>query len=593
MATLPQDQVPQVAASILRYRQRELHRMNKINRYYKGHHDSVYTPRGAKTEYNWIRDRAKVNFLPLVVSVIAENLHLDGYRMSPGPMPKNIRVNVDGTPGTPGTAPPPPGQPPNAPTPGMPAPPAVAPTDPGAQALANHPGVSLDQTSVPQVPQVPAQQGTPGATVVIPTDLLFDDTTEETTSAPWKIFLANRMMSRQHGLYRSVMKYGLSYMKILPAEMFNEETAGSQPDAEQLSAVMKPVSPKRLTAFYADESDDEWPIYALEEFPMNTTKGKFRVIQLYDDTNRYTMIAEDQGRAPRWPNSDDILPYGASRVDEHGLGVCPIVRFQHEIDLDGELDVMGEVEPLMPLQDQINMTTFDLLIAEQFGAFRQRWVSGFDPTDETGRAKEPFRAGIDRLWMAEDPGTKFGEFSQTELGDYLNSIEASIRHMSTIGQVPPYHLLGLVANLSAEALAAARDGLDRKVQELQGTLDEPWKQSFQLASHAAGDDKSAKDNGAQPIWRDTSARAFAATVDALSKMSQMLGVPAPELWSRIPGVSAQDVARWKASLAQPGVLEELADLIEKAQSKGLQSTTPQQTPASGSYQQYEAREQGV
>jgi hypothetical protein len=592
MATLSQDQVPRIAGKILRYREKERHRMNRISKYYKGTHDSVYTPRSAKTEYNWIRDRSKVNFLPLVVSVIAENLHLDGYRLTPPPAPKNIRVDF-GTPGTPGT---------NGglnqsqqSLPGMPAPPAVASSDPGAQALSSHPGVSLDRGPVPQVPPVPqSPAGPPGGTVVIPTDLLFDDTTEETTSPPWQIFLANRMLSRQHGLHRSIMKYGLSYMKILPAQLFQEETAGTQPDSPALTAVMKPVSAKRMTAFYADETDDEWPMYALEEFPMNTPAGKFRIIQLYDDMNRYTLIASDRDQSPRWPDLDqDIIPFGASGVDEHGLGVCPVVRFQHEIDLDGEMDVMGEVEPLIPLQDQINMTTFDLLIAQQFGAFRQRWVSGYDPTDEQGRAKETFRAGIDRLWMAEDTDTKFGEFSQTDLKDYLNSIEASIQHMSTIGQVPPYHLLGLVANLSAEALAAARDGLDRKIQELQGTLDEPWKQSFQLASHAAGDEKSAKDNLARPIWRDTSARAFAATVDALGKLSQMLGVPAPELWSRVPGVSAQDVARWKASLAQPGVLQELADLIEKAQTKGTQTETPASAPGAGMYQQYEARPQGV
>jgi hypothetical protein len=311
--------------------------------------------------------------------------------------------------------------------------------------------------------------------------------------------------------------------------------------------------------------------------------------------NRYTLIDTGSNQSPRWPTDDEIeylLPENTTDMDVHGLGVCPVTRFSHEIDLDGEQDVKGEVEPLIPLQDQINMTTFDLKIVEQFGAFRQRWVSGYDPTDETGRAKEPFKAGIDRLWVAEDADTKFGEFGQTDVAGYLSSIEKSIQHMSTIGQVPPYHLLGLVANLSAEALAAARDGLDRKIQELQGTLDEPWKQTFQLASHAAKDEKSAGDDGAAPVWRDTSARAFSATVDALGKMSQMLGVPATELWSRIPGVTAQDVARWKSSLTQPGVLDELNSLIEKAVTKGVQ-TEPAGTPGQGNYQQFEARPSGV
>ena len=82
---------------------------------------------------------------------------------------------------------------------------------------------------------------------------------------------------------------------------------------------------------------------------------------------------------------------------EHGLGVCPVVRYLHEIDLDGEMDVSGDVEPLIRLQDQINTTTFNLLMAQQYGAFRQRWVTGMVP-DEEGSPREPFRAGVDRLW---------------------------------------------------------------------------------------------------------------------------------------------------------------------------------------------------
>jgi hypothetical protein len=233
------------------------------------------------------------------------------------------------------------------------------------------------------------------------------------------------------------------------------------------------------------------------------------------------------------------------------------------------------------------------MIAEAFASFRQRWVTGMgNISDPKGRPRRPFSPGIDRLWVAEDTDTKFGEFGQTDLKDNLDGIEKSLQHASTIAQVPPYQLLGLVANLSAEALAAARDGMDRKIQELQATLDEPWKQTMRLASHAAGDEKSAKDDGAYVVWRDTSARAFAATIDALGKMSQMLGVPAPELWSMIPGVSAEKVATWKASLAQPGVMEELADLIEKAVTKGANSAPPG-TPGQPAYNQYEARPSGV
>src|ERR1700751_3937131 len=107
--------------------------------------------------------------------------------------------------------------------------------------------------------------------------------------------------------------------------------------------------------------------------------------------------------------------------------------------------------------------------------------------------------------------------------------------MSTIPQVPPYHLLGQIANLSAEALAAARDGLDRKILELQSNLTDPWRNVFRFTALAANVKKGWDDTKGQVFWRDTSARAFAATTDGLGKAATMLGIPQEELWKRVPG----------------------------------------------------------
>ena len=76
---LPPDQVPGVASRVLAMREREQARLERISEYMRGRHDSVYVPHGAKTEYRWLLHRSVVNFLPLVVSVISQNLHVDGY----------------------------------------------------------------------------------------------------------------------------------------------------------------------------------------------------------------------------------------------------------------------------------------------------------------------------------------------------------------------------------------------------------------------------------------------------------------------------------------------------------------------------------
>ncbi|MEN6304498.1 MAG: phage portal protein, partial [Armatimonadia bacterium] len=247
---------------------------------------------------------------------------------------------------------------------------------------------------------------------------------------------------------------------------------------------------------------------------------------------------------------------------EHGFGYCPVVRFLNRYDLDGH--VVGEVQPLIPLQDQINFTTFGLLMAQQYAAFRQRWVTGMAiPEDDKGQAIEPLNVAVNRLLVAEDPDTKFGEFGQTDLGGYIESRESTLRHLATISQVPPHNLLGQMANLSAEALAAAEAGQSRKISERKASFGESWEQVLRMAAAFAGDVESANDMSAQVVWRDTEARSLSSTVDALGKLAQMLGVPPQELWDQIPGVSAQDVERWRATAAEGDSLGQFAAMLDR------------------------------
>jgi hypothetical protein len=440
------DEVVSTARHLLKLREEEQPRLQQIANYLAGKHTSVYVPRGARAEYRWLIERAKVNILPLVVTVVAQNMYVDGYR--------------------------------------------------------------------------PAGR--------------------DENAAPWAIWQANRMDARQHGLHRSVLSYGAAYNVVLPGRPV---------------PVITPFSPRRMTALYADPVNDEWPIFAIEDRTENTKKGKRRAVRLYDDQARYSLTGKLDGTG--------LEPDGENWIERHGLGVCPVVRYVNAQDLDGD-GVIGEVEPLIEVQDQLNMTTFNLLMAQQYAAFRQRWVTGMaPPVDENGNPIEPFRSRVDGILVAEDPDTKFGEFEATDLTGYLKSREATIRHIATVSQVPPYHLLGEMVNLSAEALAAARDGLDRKTDERESLCGEAHEQTMRLCGLAAGDTDAWNDTAAQVVWRDTSARSLAQTVDALGKLVTMLGVPPQELWEKIPGITQTDVTRWKKTAEQGDAMARLSGIIEK------------------------------
>ncbi len=464
---LSDGEVVDASKKLLELREAEQRRLRKIAAYVKGEASSVYVPKGARQEYKWLIRRARVNVLPLVVTVVAQALFVDGYR--PAGSDKNTKA--------------------------------------------------------------------------------------------WETWQANRMDARQHGLHRAALKYGIAYNVVLPGKP---------------GPVIAPKSPRRMTAFYEDPVDDEWPEYALEETVRNTLTGKVKSIRLYDENSRYDLEAHER----------DGGKLRLVKVEDHGLGVCPVVRYLNGDDLDGDDCVRGEVEPLFEMQDQLNSTTFNLLMAQQYAAFRQRYVSGMVPVDEDGNPKAPFAAAVDRLWVAEDADVRFGEFSQTDLSGYLQSAEATVRHIATVSQTPPHHLLGQMANLSAEALAAAESGLQRKIGERKSSFGESHEQTLRLAALADGDRKGWEDTSAQVVWRDTEARALASTVDALGKLTQMLQIPPQELWERIPGVTQTDVARWKKAAKDADAKAQLNEIVDRQMSAApspdeVRDAADQQQPEPG------------
>lgn len=351
---------------------------------------------------------------------------------------------------------------------------------------------------------------------------------------PWTVWQANKFDREQTGVHRAALAYGTAYVVIAPGD------SGS---------VLRGCSPRRLTTLYGEDPD--WPVWALEAWGKNT-------FRLYDDAAVYFL--ENSGGHFKWLDTKF-----------HDKGVCPVVRFVDAVDLDAEDDIdealdqviLGQVAPMMDLQDQINLTSFNLLIAQHYTAFRQRYAVGWVPEDEAQKLK----AAASQLWTFDKnpEDMTLGEFAETSLKGYIESRETALKYAATISQTPVHELVGQLINLSAEALAAAEAGKDRKVAERKVSFGESWEQVFGLVGEVPED--------AEVRWRDTSARAFGAIVDGIVKLSSV-GVPARGLWDMIPGVTDGDIQRWE-TLAKEG--DALANL-EAALSRQATDEPAVQTP---------------
>lgn len=360
----------------------------------------------------------------------------------------------------------------------------------------------------------------------------------------WRIWQDNGMDRRQSALHRGALSFGFSYAVALPGDP---------------SPVLRGVSARRMVTLYSDPLADEWPEFAVQVDPRDERSWS---VTLYDEDSRHSFPVDREGRRVA---GQPVV------VQTHGAGVCPVVRFADSLDLEGRS--RGQVEPLLDLQDRLDQTLFDLLMTQQFASWKVRTVSGIALPDAEAEAyAQKLRLSQDRLLLAEDPDTKFGDLGETPLGGFIDAVELAVRQIATVSQTPPHYLLGQMSNLSAEALAAAEAGLSRNVTELKHTFGESWEQLLQLAGSYVGAPEESGTERAQVVWRDTESRSLSQVADALGKLAQMLGVPVELLWEKIPGWTSQDVERAKA-LRDSDPFTLLADAVN-AQTAPAASVAP-------------------
>ena len=364
-----------------------------------------------------------------------------------------------------------------------------------------------------------------------------------------RVWQPNRLDARQASIYRAAIRYGYSYVTVLPGDP---------------APVVTPYSPRKLTALYDDPVNDEWPRYAMvaqrppvERLPaggdplVTPQVSEGATLLVYDSEYRYHVKKDGS----RWR----LL----SEVERHGTGFPPVVRFLDQVgdeDDDDGIVSRGKIEPLLPVQRQLNQTTYGLLMAQHYAAFKQRWVTGM--VDE-----EPqFRARVDAMLRAESPDTKFGEFSETSLDGYLTSRDKALLYITAVAQIPPHNLLvgSGISNISAEALVALEAAHRHDIDEHQTSFGESIEQMLRLAGKVMGDSKAWEDTSAQVVWRDTTPRSLAEVADALGKMATMLGIPPQALWERIPGATQKDLEDWRAMAEERDALAEFESIVEAA-----------------------------
>ncbi|HET8581761.1 MAG TPA: phage portal protein [Jatrophihabitans sp.] len=370
---------------------------------------------------------------------------------------------------------------------------------------------------------------------------------EKANASAWRTWQSNKFDARQIPIHKAALAYGYAFATALP---------GTAEDGTP-AAAMRGVSPLAMQAVYADPAEDDWPMFALRVITQPRGKVALRV---YDETSVYFLAGDNGG------------PFEFIEERRHDAGVCPVVRYANQLDLDGRTP--GEVEPFISIAARINKTDYDRMLTQHFSSWKVRYAAGLaKPSDADEAAAEKLRLRQDDLLIAEDPDTRFGTLDATPLDGFIAAHATDIETLAAVTQTPTNALTGQMVNLSAEALASARAQLDQKVNERKLAFGESHAQLLRLAAHLEGDDAAATDVASRITWQDMSIRSMAQAVDALGKAAQMLGIPVQALWPMIPGVTRSDVEEWRKLAAQGDPLATLGTLLER-QAAGANAAPP-------------------
>jgi len=135
---------------------------------------------------------------------------------------------------------------------------------------------------------------------------------------------------------------------------------------------------------------------------------------------------------------------------------------------------VSELANVIPLQNGINKLLIDMMVAAEYGAFRQRWIIS------TADVRGKLRNAPNEIWdipAGDGAGqqTQVGEFAPTDLSNYLSAIDNLARGLGIITRTPKHYFFAQGGDPSGEALISMEAPLNKKVGKLIKRFAPVWQ----------------------------------------------------------------------------------------------------------------------
>jgi hypothetical protein len=287
----------------------------------------------------------------------------------------------------------------------------------------------------------------------------------------WDIWKYSKMPQLSKRVFRDAFKTGSGFVQVWAdstgrARLVNQD-------------------PRQCTVFYDPETNEV-------EMAAKLWRGLDRLIYLTlfypDRIEKYvSRSVQSDGSTPKTAAAFQKRTVGGEPWPlPNPYGVTPLFHFGLECSI---------LDDVIPLNDALNKELADLLIGSESNSLRQRWTTGisYEVDPETGKQIIPFERASQ--WFAsKDADSKFGEFKDVLLKDFLEVINDFRSEIANVCGIPQYYFkLGAGDFPSGEALAKAESRFAALITDAQIDFGESWSAAMKLA--LAIDDKAGEADG--------------------------------------------------------------------------------------------------
>lgn len=182
---------------------------------------------------------------------------------------------------------------------------------------------------------------------------------------------------------------------------------------------------------------------------------------------------------------------------------------------------VSELRDVLPLQNALNKSVMDMLIAMEFASFKQRYVIGLEvEIDEaTGQPVDPTyrNFGVDRIMAVPDLEAKVGQFDATDLGQFLRVQEKFWASIARVSGTPLHYFFITQGDFpSGEAMKSAEARFVKKISDRQTSFGNVWEDAMRFALKIE-ERAQPEDLQIETLWSDAAPKSEAELADTAVK----------------------------------------------------------------------------